>query len=253
MRTPKIIYILLFFIYFADVSYSRDFLLGDISNRNISITASFTGANIIIYGAIDPNIYVHNNIYITVIGPKKTLRLRKKINKFGFWLLDKEFVDIYDMPSYYALASNINDSDMKEPVFIVNEIGWENIKFKPINKISDEEKKIKLDILKKIYISEKLYVPKLNGINIIRNTLFRSEFELPATAQVGNYEVYMYLVSKESHELISIWSDNITVTKEGLSADLFDYSKNQPLLYGLFAALGAIVFGFIASEVFRRI
>ena len=34
---------------------------------------------------------------------------------------------------------------------------------------------------------------------------------------------------------------------------IYDYSKNHPLLYGLFAAIGAIMFGFLASEIFRRI
>ena len=63
----------------------------------------------------------------------------------------------------------------------------------------------------------------------------------------------MYLISKEGKELISIWSDDINVTKEGISADLYDYSKSHPFLYGLFAAIGAIMCGFLASEIFRRV
>jgi len=34
---------------------------------------------------------------------------------------------------------------------------------------------------------------------------------------------------------------------------LYDYSKKHSFLYGLFAALGAILLGFTASEIFRRI
>ena len=41
--------------------------------------------------------------------------------------------------------------------------------------------------------------------------------------------------------------------KEGLAEGLSDYSIEHPFLYGLLAALGAILAGYIGSEVFRRI
>ena len=37
MKISKIFMILTFFMYFFDSSYARDFLLGDISNRNIML------------------------------------------------------------------------------------------------------------------------------------------------------------------------------------------------------------------------
>ena len=253
MKVNKLLIIFLYFLFLIDILHARDFLLGDISNRNISITASFTGAEIIIYGAIDPSIYEHNNIFITVTGPRIDAKLRKKVKSLGLWVLERRYFNISNLPSYYAIASNTNQSEMEEATFILNEIGWKNIKIKLNENINIEEQNNIKEILKKIYLEKKLYVSNLNKVNIIRDTLFRSEFELPATAQVGSYEVNMYLVSKEGKELISIWSDDINVTKEGVSADLYDYSKNHPLLYGLFAAIGAIMFGFLASEIFRRI
>ena len=70
MKVNKLLIIFLYFLFLIDILHAREFLLGDISNRNISITASFTGAEIIIYGAIDPTIYEYNNIFITVTGPR---------------------------------------------------------------------------------------------------------------------------------------------------------------------------------------
>jgi len=64
MKVNKLLIIFLYFLFLIDILHAREFLLGDISNRNISITASFTGAEIIIYGAIDPTIYEYNNIFI---------------------------------------------------------------------------------------------------------------------------------------------------------------------------------------------
>ena len=253
MRISKLFIILFYFFYFIDIANARDFLLGDISNRNISITASFTGAEIIIYGAIDPKIYNHNNIFITVTGPRINAKLRKKVKSLGFWVLERRHINISNLPSYYAIASNTNQNDMAEATFMLNEIGWKNIKMTFESNIDVEKEKHIIDTLRTLYLDKKIYVSKLNQVNIIRDILFRSEFELPATAQVGNYEVNMYLISKEGKELISIWSDDINVTKEGISADLYDYSKSHPFLYGLFAAIGAIMCGFLASEIFRRV
>ena len=171
--------------------------MGDISNRNISITASFTGAEIIIYGAIDPSIYNHNNIFITVTGPRIDAKLRKKVKSLGLWVLERRHFNISNLPSYYAIASNTNQNEMEEATFILNEIGWKNIKIKLNENINIEEQNNIKEILRKIYLEKKLYVSNLNKVNIIRDTLFRSEFELPATAQVGSYEVNMYLVSKK--------------------------------------------------------
>ncbi len=255
MKISKIVILVFIFFNLININnlFARDFILGDISNRNISITASFTGANIIIYGSIDPKIYDYNNIYITVVGPKTKIKLRKKIKTIGFWILEKKYINIDRLPSYYAIASNINSNNFTGSTFKINEIGWENINLDFYQNNSVKEKEFYLNILKDLYLEKKLYVSKLNKINVIRDTLFKAEFELPATALVGNYEVNMFLISKEGNELISIWSDNINVTRQGISAKLFDYSKNYSFLYGIFAAIGAILVGFFASEIFRRI
>jgi len=253
MRISNIFILVIIFLYFTNNLFARDFILGDISSRNISITASFTGANIIIYGSIDPKIYEYNNIYITVVGPKTKAKLRKKIKTFGFWVLEKKYINIDYLPAYYAISSNTNNNNINGSTFKINEIGWKNINLNFSKYSSVKEEQFYLSILKNLYLERKLYVSKLNEINVIRDTLFRSEFELPATAQVGNYEVNMFLISKEGNELISIWSDNINVTKQGISAELYNYSKNYSFLYGIFAAIGAILVGFFASEIFRRI
>ena len=64
--------------------------------------------------------------------------------------------------------------------------------------------------------------------------------------------VKSFLLSNKG-KLISSWNNSVKVSKEGLAEGLYDYSIEHPFLYGLLAALGAILAGYIASEVFRRI
>ena len=75
---------------------------------------------------------------------------------------------------------------------------------------------------------------------------------LPAITPTGVYTVKSFLLSNNG-KLISSWSNNVKVSKDGLAEGLSDYSIEHPFLYGLLAALGAILAGYIGSEVFRRI
>jgi hypothetical protein len=63
---------------------------------------------------------------------------------------------------------------------------------------------------------------------------------------------FTFLINKEGI-LVSSWQNSVQVTKGGVGAYLYDYSKKHSFLYGVFAALGAIILGFTASEIFRRI
>ena len=82
--------------------------------------------------------------------------------------------------------------------------------------------------------------------------MFRADFELPGITPIGEYKVNTFLINKEGI-LVSSWQNSVQVTKGGVGAYLYDYSKKHSFLYGVFAALGAILLGFTASEIFRRI
>jgi len=142
---------------------------------------------------------------------------------------------------------------MRGSLFKSMEFGWSNINILGLENKKDSEKNYYKKKLKEIYKEKQLYVSKLNELNVIENTLFRVEFNLPAITPIGDYTVNMYLVNKNNSKLISSWHDKIFVSKEGFSADLYTFSQNNSLLYGIFAAIGAILFGFFASEIFRRI
>jgi len=248
----KIIFLLVFYLLISNHLIAQT-ILGDISNRDINITASFKGAKIIIYGVVDPEIYNDTNIYVSVVGPKTKAKLWKKVNRYGLWISDNQYININYIPSYYAISSNNETHNMSSSLFKYIEIGWSNLNILGLENKKNSEQYYYKKKLEEIYREKQLYVSKLNQLNVIENTLFRAEFNLPVITPIGNYEVNMYLVNKNNNKLISSWHDNIFVSKEGISAELYKYSKNNSLLYGIFAAFGAILFGFLASEIFRRI
>ena len=248
---------LLYFLFIAFLmngANAREPLLSKVLNKNINITASFDGAKITVYGAIDPKLYNGSVIIITILGPPSKLKVSKKKKYFGVWLVSAKNTKLLNAPGYYAMATNNNNFSLADSAFLKeNQIGWENIQINIANGISlKEDKEGYKDIIKLFYKKRNLLVIEKSGINIFEDTLFRADFELPGITPIGEYKVNTFLINKEGI-LVSSWQNSVQVTKGGVGAYLYDYSKKHSFLYGVFAALGAILLGFTASEIFRRI
>ena len=244
----------LFIILIINGASAREPLLSNIINENINITASFDGAKIIVYGAIDPKLYNDSVIIITILGPPSKIKISKKKKYFGVWLVSANNTKLLNAPGYYAMATNNTDFTLvNSALFKKNEIGWENMKINMVNgKNLKKDKEDYKNILKLFYTNKNLLVIEKSGVVILEDTLFRANFELPGITPIGEYKVNTFLVSNDGI-LLSSWQNAVKITKGGMGAYLYDYSKEHSFLYGVFAALGAILLGFTASEIFRRI
>lgn len=250
----KIFLYILYIIFLINGVNARESVLSKVLNDDINITASFDGAKIIVYGAIDPKLYDDSIVIITILGPRLKLKVSQKKKYFGIWLVNANNTNFINAPGYYAIASsNSNFNNVDSPFLKENQIGWKNLKINMHNSIDlKNNKDFYRNILKIFYKKRNLLVIEKSSIDILDGTLFRADFDLPGITPTGKYKVNTFLVNKEG-ELLSSWNNEVKVTKGGIGAYLYDYSKNHSFLYGLFAALGAILLGFTASEVFRRI
>ena len=232
-------------------SQSRESLLTDIVDEDINITASFDGAKIIIYGAVDKKLYKDTILIINVIGPSNHLKIRNKEKYLGVWLAGKDEIEFMDAPGYYAIATNNDNYTNLDANVLKNlQIGWENLNmnlnYSDIKKIDSYKNNLKI-----FYKNRGLYHLNHN-IDVLRETLFRAEFILPPITPVGIYTIKSFLINNDG-KLISSWNNSVKVSKDGMAEDLYDLSIEHPFLYGLLAALGALIAGYIGSEIFRRI
>ena len=247
----KLLIFIIFIISQVYSSYAREPLLADIVEKDINITASFDGAKIIIYGVVDKRLYKDSSLIINVLGPRNHLKIREKEKHLGLWLVGKNEIEFLDAPGYFAIATNKDDLNvLDKTIFKTLQIGWENLY---LNFNNPDLKKVNnyKNYLKTFYENRGLYSIDDN-INILGETLFRSEFVLPAITPVGIYTIKSFLINNDG-KLISSWNNNVKVSKEGVAEDLYDFSVKHPFIYGLLAALGALMAGYIGSEIFRRI
>jgi uncharacterized protein (TIGR02186 family) len=87
-------------------------------------------------------------------------------------------------------------------------------------------------------------------VKLIDNSLFLTRLDFPARVPVGQYraEVYLFIDGKymDKAEL------EFSVEKSGIERSLFNFAHHQPLLYGLFSVLIALIAGWLAGVLIRR-
>ena len=100
------------FLLLALPAKAEEIVLG-LSRDEVSITATFDGSDILIFGAIKrdaPKPDGELGVIVTVSGPDQQVTVRRKDRRFGIWV-NVDDVEIDAAPSFYAVASNapLND------------------------------------------------------------------------------------------------------------------------------------------------
>ena len=86
---------------------------------------------------------------------------------------------------------------------------------------------------------------------LLRQALFRTDISLPANLVEGPYMVRIFLT--RGGEVVDMQESQIDVQKAGLERTLYRLAMEQPLIYGLLSLLMAMVAGWGAQELFKRL
>ncbi len=231
---------------------AEEVVLG-LSQDQVSITTSFDGSEILIFGAVKREEPIPDGpplqVVITVAGPSEPVVVRRKANRFGIWV-NTDAVEVDAAPSFYAVSTSapLNDvltdtEDLRHKITIdraIRSVGA------PSN-ISDTASFT--DAVIRIRESEGLYQHLEGGVALDQQTLFRTAIEMPANLTEGAYATRIFLT--RDGNVISGYETAIDVRKVGLERWLFALSRQQPLLYGLMSLAIAVAAGWGASAAFR--
>ena len=230
----------------------------DVSTRNVSVTSSFTGTEIIVFGAVDnsrqlsPEAGIYD-VVVVIEGVPSRITVRKKGRVGGIWLnTDSQVFE--NVPSYYAIASTRPlDEVAPEAVLIGYEIGFDQVRMDPEAgraRLPPNELKAFRESVIRLKQNEGLYVSEAHGVVFRGRSLFRASIALPATVSVGPFDTRVYLFRGD--RLISQYNIRINLEREGLERFLHDSAFNSPFLYGLATVLLALASGLIASALFSK-
>ncbi len=231
-------------------------LVSQVSRQEVSITSSFTGETLTLFGSIEPEPgaaqkYVEGpyHVIITVTGPLQNRVARRKTNQFGVWINTEQAV-FKSFPSFYQVLSDARLTDITNPITLAEEgipldspsLGSTDAPY-PDSQVFHSQ-------LVRLMESKGLFKLNEQGVVFGSNTLYFAQVNLPADAPPGPYLAHTYLF--KNGEIVAQKSDGFSVRKIGFERFLGLAAQQQPLLYGLVCVILALCTGWLGGVVFRR-
>lgn len=245
-------------------------IVGALSQNRVSLTANYSGSEILIFGAIrhepagggntrpdgtgraviDPDAPPRPfDVIITVEGPRQPVAIWRKARRFGIWV-NVDVAYMASVPSFYAVATTAPldriltpEEDARHRISAGQAIRAEQV----TSAVADPETYPRE--LLRIREAAQAYQRLERWVYMDRDILFRANVRLPTNLTEGAYTTRMYLV--RDGEVVHQYRTAIFVRKEGLEQWLSHLAYNQPLLYGLLALGIALAAGWGASEAAR--
>ena len=228
-----------------------DDLLAGLSEDFISITSSFTGTDITLFGAIDARdpVIAERDIVVVLRGPDADITVRRKEPVIGIWLNSKS-AEFLQLPSYYFVASTRPLSDITLPAVLARyQIGLANLRFDVSGGVAPALNPFRLAVIRANQ-RENLYREEIGAIGLVSGVLFQVRIPMPAEVPTGSYRAEAYLF--RDGNVVSAYSAPLYIDKSGIERWLYDMAQQLPWVYGLAAVLLSIAVGWIASFIFRR-
>lgn len=228
---------------------AEEIVLG-LSRDQVSITATFEGSEILIFGAVKrdagPRLEGDLGVIVTVAGPDRPVTVRKKDRRLGIWV-NTESVDVDVAPTFYAVATN---RPLEEILTFTEDLNTRISTERAIRSVGAtiENAESFTDALIRIREGQGLYQTLPTGVQVEEETLFRTLIPLPANLTEGDYKAEIYLT--RGKQIVDLYATTIPVKKVGLERWLYNLAHDNALLYGLMSLAIAIAAGWGASAIF---
>jgi uncharacterized protein (TIGR02186 family) len=235
----------------------RESVQADISTRRVAVTSSFSGTEIVVFGAVDNSRQTSAeaglyDVVIVLVGTPTRLTARKKSRVAGIWV-NTDSVSFLSVPSYYAIVSTRPlDEVASEDVLKSTGIGFEHVPMVVAKSDADRAEDIKAfrESVVRLKRKERLYGIDEYGVAFIGRSLFRASVDVPANVTLGSFDTRVFLF--RGGELLSQYNARLNLEREGVEDVLHAFAFSYPLSYGLATVLLAIGAGLLASSLLGR-
>ncbi|AJA10401.1 hypothetical protein SKP52_17650 [Sphingopyxis fribergensis] len=229
-------------------------LVPDVSSRAIDIQYSFTGEELLLFGAIlYPGQRLPDDradIVVVLKGPVRPIILREKRRVAGIWV-NASSIRLRTSPAFYAIGSSRPiDKLVDERTAAIFELGLANLSMSPSG-FSEARKLERFEAgLTDLYRRSGLFVENPAAVEITEGVLYRARIPVPARVPVGTYRAETYLISRG--RVLAVASRDVQIRKAGFERFVALAAQHHGFLYGLSAVLLSLVLGYGASAIFRR-
>jgi uncharacterized protein (TIGR02186 family) len=238
----------------ALMAQAKPTLVPDVSARHIEIRYSFTGAQLLLFGAI---LYPRGrlpeeqpDIAVVLRGPVQPILVREKQKIAGIWM-NADSSRFRSAPSYYAVASSRPIKDLlDERTAAIYEIGIGNLQLSPgTGDVPETARRFEAGLLD-LRTRAGLYSENARGVEISEGVLYRARISIPSQVPVGTYTAETFLI--QDGRVLAVATRDIQVGKSGFERWVSLVARRHEGLYGLAAVIMSIALGWAAAMIFRR-
>ncbi|MET0269756.1 MAG: TIGR02186 family protein [Sphingomonas sp.] len=229
-------------------------LVPDVSQRQIDIVYSFTGAELLLFGAIlYPGGRVPReraDIAVIVKGPVEPLVVREKRRVAGLWI-NADSARFRSVPAYYAVAASRPIADLVDPrSAAVYELGVANLQLSPASgKAPDAQVRFEQGLVD-LKRRAGLYREEEGGVSIRDGVLYRARIVIPARVPTGTYTAETFLI--RDGRVLAAATRDIVIRKSGLERYVANAAQHHAFAYGLAAVALSLLLGWAAGAVAGR-
>ena len=228
-------------------------LVPEVSQSRIEVRQGFTGADLLLYGAvIDPagSRGMDYDIVVVLKGPAEPVRLREKERIALIWM-NAGSSDFRSVPSFFAVASSRPvEPIVDERTAAIYELGTDFIQLSPSGLIDTEEQRRFADGLVEMRQRQGLYNEDPDGVRIKEKVLYQARISLPSNVSTGPYTAETFAVA--NGRVLASATAKIEVVKVGLEGRVVIASQRWSLFYGLGAIALSLSMGWFAGRAFAR-
>jgi len=236
------------------IGASKPVLVPDVSARSIEIRYSFSGAQLLLFGAIlypggrVPSEQAH--IAVVVKGPVEPIVVREKHKIAGIWM-NADSHRFRSAPSFYAIATSEPISKLvDERTAAIYELGLGNLQLSPGGgALPDKERRFEKGLLD-LRQRSGLYAEDPKGVEISEGVLYRARIAIPSQVPVGTYTAETFLIS--DHRVVAAATREIQIGKSGFERYVALAARRHGAFYGLAAMLMSLAMGYAAAWAFAR-
>jgi uncharacterized protein (TIGR02186 family) len=229
-------------------------LVPDVSSREVEIRYSFTGAELLLFGAI---LYPGGrtpsrpaDVAVVLRGPVQPIILREKQKVAGIWM-NADSSRFRSAPSFYAVASSRPIADLvDERTAAVYELGLQNLQLSPGGGAQPDKARLFEAGLLDLKTRAGLYSEDPGGVEISEGVLYRARIVIPSQVPVGTYTAETFLIDRG--KVLAVATKDIEVGQAGFERTVGLAARRYALVYGVAAVLLSLGLGWAAAAIFRR-
>ena len=236
------------------VGAGKPVLVPDVSAREVQIRYTFSGAQLLLFGAIyypagrAPSEAA--DVAVVLRGPVQPILLREKQKVAGIWM-NGDSSRFRSAPSFYAVASSRPIGDLvDERTASIYELGIHNLQLSPGGgSLPEKEQHFEAGLLD-LRSRAGLYAEDPHGVEITDGILYRAVITIPSQVPVGTYTAETFLIDRG--KVVAAATRDIEIDKSGIERSVWLASRRHRFLYGLACIALSLGLGWAAAVAFRR-